>query len=268
MNDTTPLDALSIAQKCRDARLDPDCPWFQETALADAEYAIRRLHARITELEAELAKRDEQDAAIGAGGVEPLRKRDQEESKAVKELVEVVAMVTAVGFGVEPAEVEAALPEILKDVRDIFCRTDLQAAPPAQAQEDARLEAAARVGNCTFRAGVASRLVVEAAQRAFEAEGERQAMTPEEQRMQERNRRALWDMVHGPIEAKEDARDAERWREVLRHVCGSRNPVYGASYFTLAHVVPVKGANILQGSVAEHFTQAIDAARAAQGGAA
>lgn len=36
----------------------------------------RSVCARIAELEAEIARRDEQEAAIGAGGVEPLRKRE------------------------------------------------------------------------------------------------------------------------------------------------------------------------------------------------
>jgi hypothetical protein len=67
-----------------------------------------------------------------------------------------------------------------------------------------------------------------------------------------------------PAQAQEDAHDAARWRQVLRHVGGQRHPV--CQTFGLVTLKPVSG-NIMQGSVAEHFTKAIDAARAAQGGA-
>lgn len=62
-------EALKIANTCREARIDVDCPLFQSTALADAEYAICKMHTRIADLEAKLS-------AIGAGGVESLRKRE------------------------------------------------------------------------------------------------------------------------------------------------------------------------------------------------
>jgi len=75
-------------------------------------------------------------------------------------------------------------------------------AAPAQAQDEARLEKPARVGCGTFGIGVPSRLVVEAAQRLFEFEGKREAMTPDEQRDMERRRRELWDMMNGPFEAQ------------------------------------------------------------------
>ena len=68
-----------------------------------------------------------------------------------------------------------------------------------------------------------------------------------------------------PAQAQEDARDAARWRQVLLHVGGQRNT--GCQTFGLATLKPVSG-NIMQGSVLEHFVKAIDAARAAQGGAA
>jgi len=62
----------------------------------------------------------------------------------------------------------------------------------------------------------------------------------------------------------EDKRDAERWREALRHIGGTHTDT-GAQRFTLRYLSPVEGANIMQGSVAGHFTDAIDAALAAQG---
>ena len=46
-------DALKIANTCREARIDLDCQLFQSTALADAEYAICKMHTRIAELEAD-----------------------------------------------------------------------------------------------------------------------------------------------------------------------------------------------------------------------
>lgn len=50
--------------------------WFgPDVERAAAE--LHRLHALTTELQAEIDRRDEQEAAIGAGGVEPLRKREQ-----------------------------------------------------------------------------------------------------------------------------------------------------------------------------------------------
>lgn len=69
-------------------------------------------------------------------------------------------------------------------------------------------------------------------------------------------------LAAAPVQAQEDARDAARWRQVLRHVGGQRHT--GCQTFGLVTLKPVSG-NIMQGSVAEHFTKAIDAARAAQG---
>lgn len=60
-----------------------------------------------------------------------------------------------------------------------------------------KLEAPARVGGGTFGVGVSSRLVVEAAQRQFDIEGVRQAMTSEELQEQERTRREVWDLING-----------------------------------------------------------------------
>lgn len=51
--------------------------------------------------------------------------------------------------------------------------------------------------------------------------------------------------------------NAERWRETLQHV-GARYTGEGNRQFTLRYLKPVEGADILRGSVAEHFTQAID----------
>lgn len=64
-----------------------------------------------------------------------------------------------------------------------------------------RLTKPARVGNGTFGVGVSSRLVVEAAQRQHDYQQEEGARTPDQAREAERNRRALWDMINGRLEA-------------------------------------------------------------------
>lgn len=55
-----------------------------------------------------------------------------------------------------------------------------------------------------------------------------------------------------------NAKDAERWRETLFHV-GGRN-ANGGQQFTLSFLSPIKGRDIMRGSAAGHFTDAIDAA--------
>lgn len=70
-----------------------------------------------------------------------------------------------------------------------------------------------------------------------------------------------------------DAQDAARWREVLQHVGAA--PHFGGQHFTLNTLqAPDTSlgfkANLMSGSVAQHFTKAIDAtlaAQAKQGGA-
>lgn len=66
-----------------------------------------------------------------------------------------------------------------------------------------------------------------------------------------------------PIAANsEDEKDAQRWRETLLHIGGTHTDT-GAQRFTLRYLSPVEGADIMRGSVAGHFTEAIDAAIAA-----
>lgn len=93
-----------------------------------------------------------------------------------------------------PAEFDAAVDAALA-----------AAAPqpaPAEQQEWPKLTKRARVGNGTFGVGVSSRLVVEAAQRHEEQRKAEAVKTPEQLREDERNRRKLWDMIHGPVEPK------------------------------------------------------------------
>ena len=62
-------------------------------------------------------------------------------------------------------------------------------------------------------------------------------------------------------EAVRDATDAARWREALKYVGGT----YTGSgvRFTLRYLEPVADADVMRGSIAEHFTNAIDAAMSA-----
>ena len=56
---------------------------------------------------------------------------------------------------------------------------------------------------------------------------------------------------------QQDALDAARFRQTIRHVGGQRNT--SCQTFGLVTLKPVSG-NIMQGSVAEHFVKAIDSA--------
>ena len=56
--------------------------------------------------------------------------------------------------------------------------------------------------------------------------------------------------------------DAERWREVLNQVGADRQ--CGGFRFTLYNLRPEHGTNPMKGAVCQHFTKAIDAARAAR----
>lgn len=60
-------------------------------------------------------------------------------------------------------------------------------------------------------------------------------------------------------QANRDAQDAARWRETLHHIGGNHSEA-GLTQFTLRYLKPAPGANIMRGSVSEHFTDAIDAA--------
>lgn len=75
--------------------------------------------------------------------------------------------------------------------------------------------------------------------------------------------RSLKTNRHAPPEAvaPSDAKDAARWRETLKHIGGCHHS--DGIRFTLRYLRPVTGANIMKGSVAQHFADAIDAAIAA-----
>lgn len=71
----------------------------------------------------------------------------------------------------------------------------------AQAQAERKLTADARVANATFRKGIPERMVIDAAIRSAALHAEMEALTPEQMVEQERTRRAVWDMIHGPLSA-------------------------------------------------------------------
>lgn len=77
------------------------------------------------------------------------------------------------------------------------------AVPPPEQEEpgsERKLSAPALGVHGTFGKGVPERLVVQAAQRHFELEGAQHALAPEQRRQQERDRRALWHMLNGPLD--------------------------------------------------------------------
>lgn len=73
--------------------------------------------------------------------------------------------------------------------------TPLYTAPQAQP----KLDRPARVGGAIFSTGVESRLVIDAAQRAYATAKEDAVKTPEQRRADEITRRKMWDTIHGPV---------------------------------------------------------------------
>lgn len=66
------------------------------------------------------------------------------------------------------------------------------------------------------------------------------------------------------IDALEDAdrerdrRDADRWREAIRHIGATANHALGHR-FTASCLDPIPGADLMHGGISQHFTEAIDA---------
>lgn len=89
--------------------------------------------------------------------------------------------------------------------------------------------------------------------------------TREEIEQRDRFNGAIWRCINairalkGKAAVGADAEDARRWRETLRHIGGTHTDT-GAQRFTLRYLSPVEGSDIMRGSVAGHFTSAIDAA--------
>lgn len=72
-----------------------------------------------------------------------------------------------------------------------------------------KLTAEAKTAGPTFGKGVSARLLVEACYRRAAMETERREMTQDAMRDEERRRRALWDLVHGPLDAATPASGGE-----------------------------------------------------------
>jgi Lar family restriction alleviation protein len=66
---------------------------------------------------------------------------------------------------------------------------------------------------------------------------------------------AAWNRRAAPAVGTVE-KDAARWRETLKHVGGAY--CSEGARFTLRYLPPMKEADIMKGSVAEHFTNAID----------
>ena len=76
-------------------------------------------------------------------------------------------------------------------------------------------------------------------------------------------RQALAQPVPDVAEQGQDALDAKRYRQVLL-IVGAGTDHYGSRCFTLNNLKAVVGANILKGSVSQHFDDALDAAMGTQ----
>lgn len=69
--------------------------------------------------------------------------------------------------------------------------------------------------------------------------------------------------VMNDIDREKDKRDAERWREAIRHIGATANHALGHR-FTASCLDPIPGADLMQGGISQHFTEAIDASIAAR----
>jgi len=87
--------------------------------------------------------------------------------------------------------------------------------------DDSCLDRDAVVGAVKFRKGVPVRLVVEAAIRQAEYKAEEAPLTKQQMIEQERNRRALWDKVHGKTDAATQAESTRLHHELMRKLDAS-----------------------------------------------
>ena len=169
-------------------------------------------NATITDLQGQLE-------AVGAGGVGPLMARGKVEQQA-----EPLAWIDAV---MAQAQVFASAWSLVGGRFDYGSAIDdaeqakeaLRAMlynhpQPAQQPEWPNLDRPARVGGGLFGVGVTARYVVAAAQRAHEEHLRVATLTHEQMMEEERSRRNLWDLVHGPIEADQQA-EPVAWIEML-----------------------------------------------------
>lgn len=71
------------------------------------------------------------------------------------------------------------------------------------------------------------------------------------------------EYAHSLLSSRKDAEDARRYR-CVRSLVGGMLSGGWRQVFHLEHLKPVEGANLMKGSVAQHFNEAVDSALAAQ----
>lgn len=104
--------------------------------------------------------------------------------------------------------------EVMRNLR-IFARRVIAADRAIAPSGEQLLAKPAQVGGGTFQAGVPERHVIGAAQRHYEAQAEERAKTPEQRAADERNRRAMWDVIHGEA-GEQHALEPVAWRANVR----------------------------------------------------
>lgn len=155
--------------------------------------------------------------------VEPCRRGNEGHWRTVYLQPSAVAGAVATGWRLVPATPTREWIASVADggYEDCDCASliadILSRAPAAPALEApaALLTKPALVGGGRFGVGVPERYVIEAAQRHHAQEGQREAMTAEQFADEERKRRTLWELIHGPLAA---APQAPRLGEVALHL--------------------------------------------------
>ncbi|MDR0203986.1 MAG: hypothetical protein LBJ40_17720 [Delftia acidovorans] len=112
---------------------------------------------------------------------------------------EVIGRPTDYGFKHGRGIVHGAELFTSEQLRAYFDLGRQPASAPALEAPAALLTKPALVGGGRFGVGVPERYVIEAAQRHHEREGQREAMTAEQFADEERKRRTLWELIHGPL---------------------------------------------------------------------
>jgi hypothetical protein len=269
MKEVKQAEALRLAdevQKSADYDVTTGMPitaWqFQLNVAAE----LRRQHARIAELEAELE-------AVGAGGVQSLRKQAAA-PQAVQADVPLPLLLRDIArdLGITVPEAcnalkplgnystnSAVTAEMARMLRDHF------PAPAHPAYGVPEQAAEVKIGQLLALARIMVRAALDADNKT-EMQEIKAAIDSEVQF--ERALRNTFAATH----PTQQGLDAQRWRIVHNHISGEY--IAGRACFVV-HVQPMSGANIMRGSVAEHFTKAVDdiaaqikiAAQAKQGGA-
>lgn len=148
-------------------------PDFESASCDDVKRRVdecMELRSRVAELEAQMD-------AVGAGGVGPLMAAVRDDAK-------------------NPTNIDSPMNACMYQAACKRWRDQAE-------QKDGewpKLSKPARVGGGLFGVGVTARYVVEAAQRAHAEQIRVAGLTHEQLVEEERRRRKLWDLVHGPID--------------------------------------------------------------------